>query len=789
MNQGSPEREGARASQLAFPAPTLSPEAYGRAAGLIAHHREELALHAGAEPHWIGAGDAFWYRVRTADGVEFRVVDVKRGTRKPAFDHQRLGSALANASGRTVDAAALPFATIDLEGKRISFRAFGSTWVYDAVDDTCRTPPHAPPTDRLELRSPDREWAVFLRGFDLWLRSTRTGEEFALTEDGTADRSYARWPDSSVPVQLLDKSPFEEPPPIALWSPDSRFLLTHLTDQRGVQSAHLVESAPPGGGRPRLHSFRYAMPGEHLPAGEWIVIDVEKRLVVDVNAAPFPLQFESPISWKKVWWSTDARTVYWLDQPRDLRTLWLKSIDSETGEVSTLITETGETRVEASSRMGTPPLVHVLDGGREALWFSQRDDWGHLYLYDLRTGDPVRQLTRGEFVVESIVHVDETDRRAYLTVGGLDESDPYLRSLVVVGLDDGEFTELTPDRLDHVAVAPSHGRWFVDSASTVETPPVTTVRDRQGRVILEVERADVSRLVAAGWSPPERVSTIAADGETALYGVLYKPFGFDRDASYAVIDHSYPGPQQCRVPPSFNLVPSSYFQDGWSEPAAALGFVVLAIDGRGNPGRSKSFHDYSYRNLGDCALEDHVAALHQLAESRPWMDLDRVGIFGHSGGAFATARALMKYPETFKVGVAVSGNHDNRINHALWAETYDGPYDPTDPDSDDRLSSLSLVEGLAGQLLLIHGDMDENVLLGGTSRLVGALIAANRDFDMLVVPGMDHGKFGPTSYVTRRTWDYFVRHLLGRQPPRYHVPEVGTTADEIAERFRAAYDR
>jgi dipeptidyl-peptidase-4 len=784
-----PQPESAAAGQPTAPASTLPREAYERAAGLIAHDRAELVLHAGAEPHWIGAGDSFWYRVRTADGVEFRLVDVVRRSRVPAFDHELLARALAAASGRAVDPVELPFSTIALEGETVSFHAFGSMWTYSSVDDMCCTPPNPPPAQRLELLSPDHEWAVFLRGFDLWLRSPATGEEFALTEDGAADRSYARWPDSSVPIQLLDKSPFADPPPIALWSPDSRLVLTHVTDQRDVQSAHLVEAAPPCAGRPRLHSFRYAMPGERSALGEWIVIDVETRRVVEVEADPFPLLYESPISWKKAWWSADCRTVYWLDQPRDLRTLWLKSIDPGTGEVSTLIEESGATRVEPSSRMGDQPLVHVLSSGREALWYSQRDDWGHLYLYDLGTGEQVRQLTHGEFVVESIVHVDEAGRRVYLTVAGLDDADPYLRALVVVGLDDDEFTRLTDDRLDHVVVAPSHGRWFVDSASTVEVPPVTTVRDRQGRVALEVERADVSRLVAAGWAPPERVSTVAADGKTPLYGVLYKPHGFDPDDSYAVIDHSYPGPQQCRVLPSFNVQSLAYFQDAWAEPVAALGFVVLAMDGRGTPGRSKSFHDYSYRNLGDCALEDHVAALGQLAQSRPWMDLDRVGMFGHSGGGFAAARALMQYPDTYKVAVAVSGNHDNRINHALWAETYDGPYDPTDPASDGRLSSLDLVEGLAGQLLLIHGDMDENVLLGGTARLVDALVSADKDFDMLVVPGMDHGRFGATGYVTRRTWDYFVRHLLRLQPPTYHVPEAGATVDDIERRLRVAFDR
>jgi dipeptidyl-peptidase 4 len=746
--------------------------AYERAERMLAHHRPRLALRTSVTPQWIGDGARFWYAVETDRGREFVLADPERGTRAPAFDHERLAAALAAASGNAVEPYGLSFSSIELVEDRVAFDAFGACWTFEPDSGRCERVAGRRPRSPLEVPSPDGRWVAFRRGEDVWVRAVATGEERALTTDGTAERGYAAGPDPLAYGQLMRRHGFAELPPALLWSPDSRRILTHRLDQRGVEPLHLVEAAPPDGGRPRLHVYRYAMPGEPLPCGEWVVLDVATGAIVEAVAEPFPVLLLSPIVARAAWWSADAATAYFLEQPHDLRTLRLRALDPRDGAVRTLIEERGETRVEAAQEWRQPPMAHVLAGGREALWYSQRDGWGHLYLYDLASGRMRRQLTRGSFAVQRILHVDEDERVAYVQVSGLVGADPYRRSLVRVALDGAEPVRLTGDELDHALAAPPNGRWFVDSASTVDTPPVTTVRGRDGAVLLELERADVSRLRTAGWTPPERVRTLAADGVTPIYGVLYKPFGFDPSQRYPVVDHPYPGPHVTRVLPSFDQ--GALGCD--AEALAALGFAVLAVDGRGTPGRDKAFHDHAYRNLGSGgALEDHVAALRQLAAARPWLDLDRVGVCGYSAGGFAAVRAMLAFPELYKVGVAEAGCHDYRRYNAGWAQTYDGPFDP---DAGARLSNTELADRLSGHLLLVHGELDDNVTPYLTLRLADRLIAANKDFDLLIVPGVEHTFAGREAYVIRRRWDYLVRHLMGRRPPAYRIADVPPPAPE-----------
>ncbi|RJO71448.1 S9 family peptidase [Nocardia panacis] len=748
----------------------LPAEAYARAERLLLHNRPRLALRAKIKPRWIGDTDTFWYRVETARGGEFVLVDVAARTRVPAFDHERLAAALAAASTQPVEPYALPLREIEFVDDAVAFDAFGAHWMYRPDTDTCTQDQQHRSPSPLEVASPDKKWVAFRRAHDVWVRSVETGAEFALTTDGTADRSYAANPDAASNRVVLGKLGLSEAPPVLVWSPDSTRILTHRVDQSELAWMPLVEAGPSDGSRPRLHAYRYAIPGENLPRGEWFVLDIAERTATAADAEPFLLALYSPIVLGKAWWARDGRTAYYLDQPRDLRTLRLHALDATTGAVRTVLEEHGDTRVEATQEIAHRPIVHVLTGGREVLWYSQRDGWGHLYRYE--DGELVEQLTKGSFAVQDIAHVDESERVAYLVVSGLVADDPYRRSLVRVDLDGGALTRLTGDDLDHVITTPEHGRWFVDSESIVDTPPVTTVRGQDGAVLVELERADIGPLLAAGWTPPERIRTLAADGVTPVFGLLYKPYGFDETQRYPVLDHPYPGPQKHRVEPCF----TQDFYGIRAEAAAGLGFAVLAIDGRGTPGRDKAFHDYSYRNLGSAgALDDHVAALRQLAETRPWLDLDRVGIFGVSGGGFTTVRAMGLYPEFYKVGVAEAGNHDNRCYHALWAETYDGP---PDPEIYERTANIGLADRIDGKLLLIHGELDDNVTPHLTMRLVDALIEANRDFDLLIVPGVEHSFLGRENYVTRRRWDHLVRHLMGRRPPAgYRLADVPITPE------------
>ncbi|MGW6462008.1 prolyl oligopeptidase family serine peptidase, partial [Streptomyces sp. NPDC055078] len=546
-------------------------------------------------------------------------------------------------------------------------------------------------------------------------------------------------------------------PPMALWSPDSTRLLTHRIDQRMLPEQVLVEAAPRGGGRPEERRLRYAMPDDEESATlAFVVLDVAGRTAVHQRAEPWHIDFLSPVALSRVRWSEDGTAVHYLHSTRGLKSLSMIRLDPDTGETATLVSESSASRVEASVVIMEKPAARVLGSG-EVLWFSQRDGWSHLYLYGA-DGALTGRITEGPWLVRHVLHVDEQARTVFFTASGLAEGDPYAQQLCRAGLDGSGFTRLTDDDLHHDVTASPSGALFLDSASAVDTPPVTVARDASGTVLLEVERADATALVAAGWTAPERFTVKAADGVTDLHGILWRPHGFDPSGSYPVIDNPYPGPQVHRVEAGFT---GSF--TGQPEALAALGFVVVALDGRGTPGRSQAFLSESHGNLGSAGtLDDHVAAIRQLATRYPWIDTGRVGVFGESGGGFATVRALLAHGDFYRVGVAMCGNHDMRFYLSGWLEWY-----LSDESEEARraTSNPELAAELTGKLMLIHGELDDNVLPYLTTRLVDALIEADKDFDLLIVPGVEHSFLGRRHYVTRRKWDYLVRHLHGVEPP------------------------
>ncbi|MCY0935080.1 S9 family peptidase, partial [Streptomyces sp. H34-S4] len=591
----------------------------------------------------LPGGARFWYAVSTGTGRRFVMVDPAAGTREPAFDHSRLAAALAAASGQETDPEALPFSAMEPAGDAVEFDAFGEHWRCDLDGYTCERAESTPPGSPLEVPSPDGKFAVSRQGHDLWARSLSDGRTWALTTDGEPDHAYGTGSDCTANATLLGKIGLPYLPPAVAWSPDSTKVLAHRTDEREVRLTQLLQAAPADGGPPLTRTQRYAYPGdEHMPRAQLVVLDLAEGTVVRAQAEPLLMPQLSPITAQWAWWAPDGSAVYYLDRPRDLRTLTLYRLDPVTGEVTTVLSETGPTRVEPNQWAYEPPIVRVL--ADEVLWYSQRDGWGHLYRYDLHTGSLLGQVTSGPWAVRQILRVDEAERTVHFTASGLVDKDPYRRTVCRAALDGSDLTRITPDTQDHTVTALPGQNHFIDSASTVDTPPVIRVRDWTGRILVELERADISKLTDTGWTAPERFCVKAADGESDIYGVLYRPRGFDPAQRYPVVDTLYPGPQVNRVAPSFD--PGGTGLD--AETLAALGFVVMAVDGRGTPGRGKAFHDASQGRLSDAGgLDDHVAALRQLARNRPWMDLDRVGAFGHSGGGFAAARALLDHPEPF----------------------------------------------------------------------------------------------------------------------------------------------
>jgi dipeptidyl-peptidase 4 len=462
-----------------------------------------------------------------------------------------------------------------------------------------------------------------------------------------------------------------------------------------------------------------------------------------------------------VQWHPDGSSVSFVSTSRNHQQANLRVADAATGFIREVLEEKGETFLESGND-------HVnwryLPRSNEAIWFSQKDNWGHLYLHDLQSGKVKHQITSGEGNVTRLLRVDETNRILYFEGVGRERGrDPYFRHFYRTGMDGKTPQLLTPEDADHdITVSPS-GRYFVDNYSKPDVPSTSVLRDETGKTVLALEKMDISRLLATGWKPPLPITVKDRGGVGDLYGLLFRPSNFDPSRKYPIINRIYPGPQT-------GSVGSRQFSAARSDAQAIaeLGFVVVMIDGMGTPWRSKRFHAAYYGNMGDNTLPDQVAGMKELAARYPWIDIDRAGITGHSGGGFATAAAMFRYPDFFKVGVSQAGNHDNRVYEDDWAEKWQGLLEKNADGTTnyDNQANQLVAHQLKGKLLLAHGSMDANVPYYSTLLVVDALIKANKDFDLIIFPNRAHG-FGNEPYMMRRRWDYFVKHLLGVEPPPF----------------------
>ena len=776
----------ARAAESSQAAPAaLTVEDYARAERFLFWNYRKYVDNADISHYWIGDEDKFWYRRTNEEGgKEFVVVDAATGERTPAFDHEAIATALAAATGDAVDASALPFAVFRYAAGKsaIEFLIGASFWTCKTSGSECSSDPGRTPNP-FAIVSPDGKWVASVRDNNVWIQPTDGGEAFALTDDGVEHYGYGTVPGTMLNRLRLVRRGIPDVPQLR-WSPDSKRLLTFRMDERDVKSVHLVQSVPDDGAmRPKLHSFRYSMPGdEEIATFRPVILDVAaRRKIAPETDAMFAMPLP-PLQRGRAWWSADGGAVFLIKNDRYSRTLTLDRIDPVTGDVTTLITEKSATYVQMKVDLLGEPVVRILGNG-DVVWYSERSGWGNLYLYSA-AGKLKNRITRGKWNVRSISHVDEEEGRIYFSANGREKGDPYRRYVYSIGLNGRGLKLLTPEPAEHALpheglqillgpppltsdadrnrFSPS-GRYFVDSYSTPDTPPVFVLRDRDGKLIRELEKADISRLKAGGYTPIEPFTVMAADGKTPIYGNIFRPSTFDPSKKYPVIDAIYPGPNQTRSGKSFGAALYGAYDSFESQSLAELGFIVVTIDGRGTPLRSREFVNYSYGRPDKASdLEDHIAGLRQLADRHPYMDLDRVGIDGLSGGGFATARALLAYPEFYKVGVSAAGNHDQRAYNAAFWNHYLGPMDET--DGYELGANPLLAANLEGDLLLITGDLDDNVHPAMTLKLADALIKANKDFDLLVVPNADHA-VSLHPYVIRRKWDYFVHNLLGAEPP------------------------
>jgi len=743
---------------------------YARAENFLPGNIRNLVFNTQISPNWIGKTCRFWYRRSFRSGTEFILVDPSSKLRKPAFDHQKLAAALSQQMKTVYEPYGLPFDSIEfVDGENaIQFVVENGKWTCDLSTYRCtKSKWQEPSPDR--LISPDGMHAVFVRDHDLYLCSMRSDYEVRLTTDGVLHNDYAGYAEADT-SWVTRKRTGKKLPPQAVWSPDSKKIITHRLDQRRVKKLHLLQHVPPDGCfRPVLYTYRYPFAGdEELAAESYVIFDIADRKKTWVDYEPQPIQCDTSLSYGRVWWSADSEKAYFIFNERHDKNMRFCEVDADTGKTRVVMEEQSATHIDLHPVLGARPNVRVLSGSDEFLWFSERDGWAHLYLYDRRTGALKNQITSGDWVVHEIKRVDERRRWVYFTARGREKGrDPYYRHLYRACLDGSQLELLTPEDGDHdIEFSPS-GSCFVDTFSRVDYPPVSLLRDAEGRLLIDLEKADIDLLLETGWKFPEKFRVKARDGETDVYGVIYRPSAFDPSKPYPVIDVIYPGPQAIRTPKSFTDI--LRFRDS---ALAELGFIVMAVDGLGTPFRSKAFHDFSYGNLGDAGgLADHIAALRQLSQKYAYMDLSRVGICGHSGGGYAAARAVLVYPEFYKVAVASAGNHDSRGYVADWLEKYQGM---DDGGNYQNQSNAALAPNLKGKLLLVCGDMDDNVHPALTLRLVDALIKANKDFDFLMLPNSNHSFRPHKDYFVRKTWDYFVTHLLGTEPPREHKIESGS---------------
>lgn len=748
-------------SACSFNSDQVTKEDYQRAERMLSSHTGDLVYNTIAGENWTD-NSTLTYRYTNKQGTEFMAADPEAGTAERAFDHERLADILSGMTGEDVDPFNLPFRSFSYTdgGNAIQFTVQGKAYTCALADYECSTE-DAATRNWNESISPNGKKAVFISNYNLYMRNLETGRVTQLTFDGRQDYGYgtnnAGW--------------VKRDGPVLLWSPDSKLISTFRQDARGTKSMTLVSTKV---GHPNVQDWKYPLPGDSLIFRlERVVINLEPTpRIVKLDMEPDMQRStitDHVASWSGEFldnaWSEDSNTLAFVSVSRDHQDAHLQVANPNTGNVRSVYEEKTDTFFESGVESISWRLLEESD---EFIWFSQRDNWGHLYLYDLQTGKLKNQITSGSWTVLEIVHLDKEDRVIYFTGAGRDGDDPYFHYLYKINFDGSGLTLLTPENAHHEVTISESGDYFVDTYSTPNTPPVSVIRDMNGEKVVELAEADISELQAAGWVAPEPFTVKARDGETDLYGLMYKPSNFNPSGEYPVLNYLYPGPQT-------GSVGSRAFRPSRSDKQALaeLGFIVVEVDAQGTPGRSKEFHDFYYGNMSDNGIPDQIAMIRQLGERHSWMDTSRVGIFGHSGGGFASTRAILAYPDFYDVAVSSAGNHDNRVYEDAWGEKWqgllkginnDGATDDQATNYDNQANQL-LADNLKGKLLLAHGTMDDNVPPNNTLLMVNALIEANKDFDLIMFPNRRHGFYGE-DYMMRRRWDYFVEYLKNVEPPK-----------------------
>ncbi len=727
---------------------TLPGEVYAAAEARLPINLREQVRGERLEPHWEEGAARFWYEADRADGYQYILVDSARKDSRSMFDREALTRNLSDALGEPLAVAALRLQSLeyDFAQDTLAFTFKERSWHYDPQANVLREVAVESPAGL----SPDGRWRVFVKNYDLYIEEMASGDVRRLTQDGSALQPYAR---PVVNPKLMVEQQTSQPGLDAeiSWSPDSERFVTYRTDLRGATQLSLVQSTPPDAGLPRVYNYVYSFSGDEIvPMSSALLVDAESGNITPVAApAQEALYYFGP----RFSWTSDSREVLQMVPQRGYTALRLRAIDANDGTTRPVSEDTSDLFVDYYGHRWS--YLSKLD---RVFWTSVQDGWQHAVLID-REGRR-QNLTSGEWRIDNIAGVLEEEQVVFLIGRGREPGqDPYLRHLYRVDIDGGALQLLTPEALDHdVSVSPD-GRYFVDNLSAVDRPTRSVLRStKDGTIVMELEHADISALKEMGYRLPEPFSVKLNDGGETIHGAIYRPSQLDPSASYPVIEYIYTGPHTITTPKSFT---AGLAVDN-AAAIAELGFIVVVIDGRGTSGRSYDFLADAYKNLHAVGLDDHIDMIRAMARKYPYMDIDRVGLYGFSAGGYDVVRAMTERPDFYKVGVSASGNHDNRLDKAIWNEQWMGfPLD----QSYEENSNVTWAGKLKGKLLLAHGELDENVPPLATRRLIAALIEANRDHDYMIIPNAGHLLF-ESPYFVRKRWDFFVRHLLGVEPPQ-----------------------
>lgn len=784
---------------------------YNLAARFSPKKLEKLVFSTSVDPHWLKMSDRFWYVYETPNGKKWYIVDAPRGSKKELFNNDKLAAELTRIVKDPMDAQHLHIDSMRFvrDENWIQFEVRSSQEI-EVKDSTAKkgTPPkkerkkhyfeynintgqlvelpllkRPKRNPRWASVAPDGQTVLFARNFNLyWMDKANydkalnneedsTIVEHKITTDGVAHFEYGVSANETNVEEEKNKN--KRKPVFAYWSPDAKHFVLLRNDNRKVKDLWVINSvAEP---RPTLETYKYHMPGEkEAPVSYALLFDATaKKLSKELDIKQYKDQsislWSRPVlektrddDWRPLVWLGTNSKLYFNRTSRDLKRIDVCMVDINTGTVKPLISEQMNTYVELR-RLG------LVNEGNELIQWSERDGWAHFYLYD-GNGVLKNQITSGSFHCEDIVGIDEQKRVLYFSANGREPNeDPYYQHLYRVNFDGSGLRLLNPGEFEHSTSMNDNNRYFVNNYSKVNSAPAAALYTAEGRKVMDLEKTDLSSLFGAGYRFPEVFKVKADDGITDLYGVMYKPFDFDSTKKYPVIEYVYPGPQTEAVNKAFGRSMDRM------DRLAQIGFIVVTVGNRGgHPGRSKWYHTYGYGNLRDYGLADKKAAVEQLAARYSFIDMERVGIHGHSGGGFMSTAAMLVYPDFFKVAVSNAGNHDNAIYNRWWSEKHHGVKEEIGEKGDTSFmysieKNPELAKNLKGRLMLTHGDIDNNVHPANTIRMANALIKANKRFDLVLLPGQRHGYGDMNEYWFWRMADYFSQHLLGDPSPSSNI--------------------